>query len=141
MFYDIALAVRSCLGRLCTFFCRNTHVPQPPCPAPIPTLPSIPALHSLPTPAQRSCTCNRIFPSVPFFSRYTVIYRIFHSLDGTREKFDTKEKTHVLHRNDLASRFTPGSAAQNVVPWLERGSSQRMQLCKCKHCKRAKMVE
>ena len=87
MFCDTALAVLSCLGRLCTFLCRNTHVPHPPCPAPIQARPAIPAQHSRPAPAKRSCTCNRIFPSVPFFFG---TYRIFHSLDGTREKIGTK---------------------------------------------------
>ena len=55
------------------YLCRNTHVPSPPPlarpgPTPASTGPSLPGPTSRPAPAQRSGTCDRIFPgSVPFF--------------------------------------------------------------------------
>ena len=58
-----------------TFLCRITHGPHPrpghcgQAQAPIPARPAILARHSRPDPAQRSGTCDRIFPSVPFFFR------------------------------------------------------------------------
>ena len=66
---------------LCTYLCRNTHVPPPfpgparpqPVAAPIPARPAIPARPSRPAPAQLSGTCYRIFPGVGtvFFQGHT----------------------------------------------------------------------
>ena len=84
---DPSLFLRTCL-------CRNTHVPTHP-PAQTgpgqPSRPGPPARTSQP-PAQRSCTCDRIFP-LPFFFLGT---QDFFSGNWKKNRYKRKRLTYCI---------------------------------------------
>ena len=95
------------------FYVGTRTFPTPP--ALPPSRPGPPFLPSTPGPLQPSgpAPATEFFPQYLFFSGHT---GFFTHLMERGKKSVQKEKTHVLHRNDLASRSAQGRAAQNVVP-------------------------